>query len=317
MINKLGLLIVLSMLILSGCGTSAPEKAKPIKIAALPVLDVFPLYVAEAQGYFKNNGVEVELIPVGSAPERDQLMQAGQIDGMLSETVTTLYYNRESTKVAIVRFARTATEKDPVFRILASKSSEIKSVQDLRGIPIGISEGTIIEYMTDRVLQKAGLKPEEIAKIAVPKITDRMTLLNSGDLKAANLPDPLASLAMQNGAVLIIDDTTYPEVSNSVYAFREKTIKENPAAVRSFLAAIEQAVKDINSDKMKWNSLLAEKKLVPPQLLSNYTLPDFPTASVPTEAQFKDTVAWAKGKGLIKTDISYQTTVDASFLPKK
>lgn len=307
--------VLFSSLALAACGV-APSKPKPIKVAVLPVLDVFPLYVAEAEGYFKANGVDVELVPVASAPERDQLMQAGQIDGMLNETVTTLYYNRDEVKIVIVRFARTATQDAALFRILAAKDSGIKTVQDLKGVPIGISEGTIIEYMTDRVLEKAGLAPSEIAHIAVPKIPDRLTLLSSGELKAANLPDPLASLAIQQGAVLVIDDTSYPEVSNSVYTFSEKVLKENPAAIRGFLAAVEQAVNAIHADKTRWGSLLADKKLVPAPLLPTYVLPDFPKASVPSEAQFTDALAWAKTRGLVKSDISYTASVDASFLPK-
>ena len=93
------------------------------------MLDSLPLYVAQANGYFQDAGVTVELIPVGSAPERDQLMQSGQIDGMLNEVVTTLYYNRETPKIKMVRFARVATAEYPVFRILAAKDSGITTVE--------------------------------------------------------------------------------------------------------------------------------------------------------------------------------------------
>ena len=84
--------------------------------------------------------------------------------------------------------------------------------------------------------QNAGLTPEEIKKIAVPKIADRTALLESGELKAAVMPDPLASLLMQKGAVLVIDDTTLPEVSNSVYSFSVETLNNYPKEVRAFLA---------------------------------------------------------------------------------
>jgi len=309
-------ILAIILFVLPACN-SAPSTPQSIKFAVLPVLDVLPIYVAESQGYFKANNLNVEIIPVGSAPERDQLMQAGQIEGMLNETVTTLFYNRAETKIVIVRFARTATSEYPLFRILAAKGSGISSVSDLKEIPIGISEGTIIEYMTDKVLIKAGLDQTEIAKIAVPKIADRIALLNSGELKAANLPDPVASLAIQNGAKLIIDDTTYPDVSNSVYTFSSKAVSDKPEAVRSFLKAVEQAVNDINSDKTKWGNLLKEENLVPEPLLKTYVLPTFPTASVPTEAQFNDAVSWAVEKGLLEIEVIYQNSVNASFLPNK
>ncbi len=308
-------LAAIVILLFSSC-TKAPASSKILKVAVLPVLDSLPLYVALENGYFEDAGVKVELIPVGSAPERDQLMQSGQIDGMLNEVVTTLYYNREGAKIKIVRFARVATADYPVFRILAAKDSGITSVDDLKGVPIGVSEGTIIEYMADRVLANAGLSAEEIRKIAVPKIADRTALLESGELKAAVMPDPLASLLMQKGAVMVIDDTTLPEVSNSVYSFNMDTITKYPEAVKAFLAAVEKAVLEINNNKDSYTNLMVELNLVPAAIIGTYPIPDFPLASVPSEVQFADALAWASAKNLVPPDLLYTDNIDSSFLPE-
>lgn len=306
--------ILVLVLVLTSCAKT-PAQTKPLKVAVLPVLDSLPLYVALENGYFQDAGVTVELIPVGSAPERDQLMQSGQIDGMLNEVVTTLYYNRETPKIKMVRFARIATADYAVFRILAAKNSGITTVDGLKGVEIGVSEGTIIEYMADRVLQHAGLTAEEIKKIAVPKIADRTALLESGELKAAVMPDPLASLLMQKGAVLIIDDTTLPEVSNSVYSFSVETLNKYPKEVRAFLKAVERAVVEINKNKDAYTNLMVEQKLVPEAVIGKYPIPDFPTASVPSESQFADALAWTQSKGLVQTDLKYEDNIDSSFLP--
>ena len=313
--KNIQLLLMVCVFVLAGCSSKPVEKT-PLKVAVLPVLDSLPLFVAEKQGYFEQAGLQVELIPVGSAPERDQLMQSEQIDGMLNELVTTLYYNRDGSKVKIVRFARIATVEYPVFRILAAKDSGITTLEGLKGVEIGISQGTVIEYVTDRVLTNAGFTLEEIKKIAVPKIADRTALLESGALKAAVLPDPLASLLMQKGAVLVIDDTTLPEVSNSVYAFSVTTLANRPDDIKAFLNAVEKAVKDINADKNKFKDLMVELKLVPPSVVGDYKIPTFPLASVPTEAQFVDALDWALIGGLVKTEQAYADNVDSSFLPK-
>jgi NitT/TauT family transport system substrate-binding protein len=315
MYKKIILLALFFILIVTGCA-KPPQQSKTLKFAVLPVLDSLPLYVAQANGYFEAEGLAIELIPVGSAPERDQLMQSGQIDGMLNEVVTTLYYNRETANIKIVRFARTATAEYPVFRILAAKNSGITSVADLKGVQIGVSEGTIIEYMADRVLQNAGLTPDEIKKIAVPKIADRTALLESGELKAAVMPDPLASLLMQKGAILIIDDTTLTDVSNSVYSFSNDTLKNYPGEVKAFLRAVEKAVVEINNNKDKYTDLMVEQKLVPESVVGKYPIPDFPTASVPSQAQFTDALSWAMDKGLVTTELKYKDNIDSSFLPK-
>ncbi len=82
-----------------------------LKIAVLPILDALPMYVANDQGLFEKQGVKVELIPAASAAERDQLIAAGQADGMINEIVSTILYNKDQIQVQIVRFARVATRR--------------------------------------------------------------------------------------------------------------------------------------------------------------------------------------------------------------
>lgn len=313
--SSLILALPISLVALLTACVPASQEAVTIRVGVLPILDSLPLYIAEEQGYFEGKGVGVSFVPVASAPERDQLMQSGQIDAMINELVSVLFYNRDEVQVVAVRFARTATETYPVFRIVASASSDVETLDDLRGVPIGISEGTVIEYTTDRILTKAGFAPQEIATVAVPKIPDRLSLLESGQLQAANLPDPAASLAIFKGARPIIDDTTYPEISSSLISFSKPFLDEHPEAVRAFLAALEEAVSDLNADKGRWNDLLVEKGLVPPPLLETYALPDFATAGVPSRAQFADALEWAMSHDLVQRGVDYETSVDGSYLP--
>jgi NitT/TauT family transport system substrate-binding protein len=317
-------LLVVSSLVLIACSQAAPPQAEmtptsagptPIKIATLPILDNLPMYVAQQEGLFEANNVNVEFIPVGSAAERDQVIVAGQADGMINETISTLLYNKDKPQVQIVRFARTATPDTSQYTILASPQSGIKLPEELKGIEIGVSEGTIIEYITHRLLQAEGLTLDEIKTIAVPKIADRMALLASGELKAATLPDPLSLLAIQQGANIVIDDTSHPEYGYSTYAFVIPFIEQNPEAVRSFLAAIEQATTLINEDPTRWENLLTEQQLVPTPLIGSYKIPPFPTASIPSESQWQDALAWTKDNGLVENDVSYADSVNASYLP--
>jgi NitT/TauT family transport system substrate-binding protein len=308
------MILIMLLTLLSGCGAPSSQ-AKPIRIAVLGILDALPLFAAESQGYFKNNGVNVELITVGSAPERDQLFQAGQVEGMLNELVASMVLNQDQQRAVVVRFLRVASSQYPLFRILAAKDSGIKTPADLKGVAIGVSEGTVIEYVTDRVLVKAGLSQSEIKKIGVPKIPDRLALLESGQLKVAVLPDPTASVAIAAGAVVVIDDTTYPEVSHSVLTFSAETVKNNPQSVRAVLKAVEQAVLDINANKSRYKQVMIDKKFAPPDLIEKYNIPDFPKASVPSEAQFNDSLTWAKASGIIKGNVTYSSTVVSSYLP--
>ena len=300
--------------ILGACAP-APAQTTTLRIGVLPILEALPMYVAQSQGYFADEGLQVEFVPAASAAERDQLMQAGQIDGMINDLVAVLLYNRDGIRIVVVRFARTASTQDPNYRVLASGQSRITSVDGLRGVPIGVSEGTVIEYVTDRLLQAEGLTPDEIEIIAVPKIPDRLALLESGELQAATLPDPLSSLALQAGATLIIDDTAHPELGTSVLSFRKEIIDRNPDALRGFLRALEKATAEVNADPGQWSTLLTEKSLVPAPLIGTYQLPQFPSASVPSEAQYADALEWAVARGLLTGSAAYADAVDDSFLP--
>ncbi len=307
-------LIVLMLVFLTACGGTSSEP-QSLRIAVLPILDALPMHVAQERGYFAEENLDVELVPVNSGPERDQLMQAGQVDGMINEIVSAMFYNQAEPEVVIVRFARAASADSPVFSILAAPGSNIETPADLAGVEVGISEGTVIEYMTDRVLQNEGLSPDEINTIAVPRIPDRLALLLSGELPAATLPEPVTSLAIFQGATLVTDDSTLPEVGTSVITFSVDVVQEKPEAVRGFLAAIEKAVADLNSDPAQFNDLLAELELIPAPVAETFTLPPYVTASVPTQAQWDDSLAWLHEKGLLDASPAYADSVDASFLP--
>jgi NitT/TauT family transport system substrate-binding protein len=308
------LLFALS-LVLSACAPSAPAETVTLKIAVLPIIDTLPMYVAQQEGLFAKHGVTVEFVPVASAAERDQLLAAGQADGTVNETLAVMLFNKDAVQMQVVRYALRPVEGYGHFFILASARSGITAPDGLKGVEIGVSQGTVIEYVTERILQAEGLSADEIKTIAVPKIPDRMSLLASGGLAAGVLPDPLASLAAGQGAVKVIDDSQYPQYGFSVLSFRKQVIDEHPAAVEAFLAAIEEATGLINADPTKYNSVLSEQKLVPEPLIGKFAVPPFPAAGVPTEAEWLDALAWAKDKGMLTVDVSYTKSVNASLLP--
>jgi NitT/TauT family transport system substrate-binding protein len=317
--NLILVLIMVTVSFLSACKPSSPSQSQPVllKIAILPIIDSLPMYVAEKENLFNKHNIQVEFIPVASAPERDQLIAAGQADGMINETLSTFMFNKEKTQVQILRYALRPTPESGHFFILASGKSNIQTPQDLKNIEIGVSQGTVIEYVTNRLLTSNGLKPSEIVTISVPKMSDRAALLASGELQAAVLPDPLATLATKQGARVILSDANYPQYGFSVYTFSSKTIKDHPGAIKSFLASIEDAVKLINGNPARYGTLLSDKKVVPADLVNAYTVPTFPLADVPTRDEWKDALDWAFQKGLVPTaDISYTASVNPAYLPK-
>ncbi|GAB4471041.1 MAG: MetQ/NlpA family ABC transporter substrate-binding protein [Anaerolineales bacterium] len=286
-----------------------------LRIAVLPIVDNLPMIVAQREGLFAKYNLKVEFIPVASAAERDQVIIAGQADGMINEIISTLLYNKEGIQVQIVRFARVATPESAQYHLVVSASSGIEEINQLKGIPIGISQGTIIEYITDRLLEREGFQPQDIQKIPVPKIPDRLALLSSGELKAATLPDPFSYLAVQQGGRFLLQDSKYPEYGHSTYAFRKSVIDQKPQAIRAFLAAIEEAVMMINLSPAEYANILVEEKLIPAPLAESYQTPPFPPKSLPDERLWNDVLDWALAKGIVPTAAAYSDSVSGAYLP--
>lgn len=307
------MLAMLSLLfVLSAC---TPKTTGMLKIAVLPIIDTLPMYVARQEGLFAKHGVDIEFIPVASAPERDQLLAAGGADGTVNETIAVMLFNKENVQMQVVRYALRPTQGNGHFFILASGESEISSIDGLKGVEIGVSQGTVIEYVTERLLQADGFTAEEIKTVAVPRIPDRMTLLASGELAAGVMPDPLASLVVSQGGVIVADDSKYPEYGFSVISFRKQVIDANPEAIKGFLAAIEEATALLNAEPSNYKNILSEQKLVPALLLETYRPPVFPASGVPTVQEWNDALLWLQEKGILTSDVAYEDSINASLLP--
>ncbi len=287
---------------------------KKLKMGLLPILDVLPFYVAQDKGYFEAEGIQVELVPVKSAQERDALMQAGEIDGQLTDLISTVLLDKEKAQIKVVTKARKAYPDFPQFRILAAPGVTVNSPADLANVPVGISQNTTIEYLNDRLLTEWGLPADQIAIEEVSAIPTRFELLMNGQLKAALLPDPMAQAAIAAGATLVVDDTKIPQYSQSVLAFSTGALESKPDTVRAFLRAWNKAVADINKDPNAFRDVLIEKTRVPESIQGTYNVPAFPENEITTQAEWEDVVKWAQGKGLIEQPVTYETAIDQSFV---
>ena len=307
--------MLLVALALAGCVPMQPEDTK-LKVALIPVLDVLPVFVAQQNGYFAEQGIEVEAIPVKSAQERDVLLQTGQTDGVLTDLQSTALLNKDGAKVKAVYTSRRPYPDAPMFRILAGPATDLSVPADLKGVPVGISQNTVIEYLTDRILEAEGVSPEDVAVLEVSAIPVRFEQLMNGNIQAATLPDPLASGAIAAGAKLVADDSKYPQVSQSVLTFTTQALSSRPNTVRKFLVAWDKAVKELNAHPEKYQSLLIEQGRVPKSIENSYKMPPFPEKGVPSESEVADVIAWMKAKGLVGRDVPYQDMVDNTYLPK-
>ncbi len=294
----------------------AAERQLTLRLALLPVPDVLPVYVAEAKGYFREAGITVEPLPVGSAVERDQLLQAGSIDGMINEVGGAMLFNRDKVQMKIVSYARIPLGNAPLFRILAAPGTSGKTVAGLAGVPVAVSMNTVIEYISARLLQAGGVEESEIRFASVPVLPERLQLLLAGQIPAATLPDPLGFSALQAGAVEVVNDLELASLSASVVSFSSAAIEEKRAAVQKFMAAWDRAVADLNADPESFRPLMLEKIRVPKNVSQSYKIPPFPRAAVPSRLQWEDVQQWMLQKKLLTAPVAYEESVTDEFLAR-
>ena len=143
-------------------GRTQAQDMPKLRMGLLPILDVLPFYVADQAGYFAAEGVEIELIPVSSALERDQLVIAGEIDGMVNDLISAGIFNQDEPLVQIVALARRAYPDSPQFRLLGAPRSNLTIPSDLTNVEIGISENSVIHYIAQRILEAEGVSAADL-----------------------------------------------------------------------------------------------------------------------------------------------------------
>lgn len=314
---------VLSLaIVVSGCAaTKAPDNNQPtksvgktVKIGVLPIEDNLPFYVAEKDGLYAKEGVQVELVSFASALERDTALQAGQIDGEVADMVAVALLKKIGTDVKIASIGLGATPKEGRFAILSSPKSSINDLAGLKGATLGISQNSIIDYVSDQMLLDKGVMLNDVKKMSIPKMPVRLDMLLSDQINAACLPDPLASLAQAKGAHLIIDDT-YRNISQTVFLFRTKSIQVNPEGIKAAVRVYGSAGQALSKNSDQYRSLFLEKAQIPTELKESYKTPTFSKLQLPTEEEVNSVMKWMVDKKLIPQAYGYQDLVDSSLLP--
>lgn len=306
-------LCLLLVLWLPACGSK--KEATPLRLGLLPIEDNFPFFVAAEENLFARYGLNVELVPFNSARDRDMALAAGRIDGETADPIAVALLRKAGTAVKIVALTMGTVPEEGRFALLAAPTSGIKAPQDLIGKSVAVSENTIIEYVADQLLLAAGLDPKQVKKVPVPDMPQRLQLLVHGQVDAAVLPDPLASLAAKQGAMVILDDTRQKEnFSQVVLVFREETIEHRLAELTRLLAVYKEAAGAVAAKPEAYRALFVEYAKIPEALKETYLAPRYAAPALPRPAELERAMQWMVTKGLLPTPYSYGELVEERVL---
>jgi NitT/TauT family transport system substrate-binding protein len=291
--------------------------ATPLKLGVLQIEDSVPFYVAEQEKLYAQENLQVELIPFLSALERDSALTAGAIDGAIDDPVGAILFDKGQGRLKITSLCLGEKPAEGVFAILAAPGSDLKTVDDLKNVEIAVSNATIIEYVTDRMLEQHGFTAGEIKKIEVVKMPIRMQMLLSDAVKAATLPEPLASIAVGKGARILVSDATGREsLSQTIIVFRNAVLAERKPEIAAFFRAYAEAVKAINANPEKYRPLFVEKGRIPPFLAKSYPIPAYPLPAPFSPALYQPVVDWLAAKKLV-LKVPYEKMVATDFMKDK
>ncbi len=302
------------VVLLNGCVDKGAEKT--IRIGVLRIDDSIPLYIAEKEGLFEKYGMTVELVEFGSASDQSKAMEAGELDGLMTDMIVQSLIKKGGTDLRAVAMALGATEKEGRFMVVSSHDSGIVKPQDLAGASVAISENTMMDFLFEQYESILDLDKSSISKVHMPSLSLRVdAVLEGKDIKAAILPDPLASYAVQEGANIVIDDTLLgTNLSQSVIAVSEALISNRRTDVEKMLAAYNKAIKQINDNPDNYREECLKIANVPASLADGYPTPTYTPNCVPSRECVLRITAWMKARGLVKEEYSYGEIVDDSFI---
>jgi NitT/TauT family transport system substrate-binding protein len=249
---------ILALLALLGAGSLALAQSRPLQLRIAVHTQVVgaPDVIAIRQGYFKQEGLEVEWRRFALGKEGRDAMIAGALD--VNSTAPTPFLIGLDKAVPA-----TAIAVNSYFcgtnHVVVRKESDINSPAQLKGKRIGLPKGTITEYvLLSRLLPAYGLKAGDYEVASIPDAKDRIPSLIAKAIDAATLADPFVAAAEHEGIVRSIENFCKYDPLPFLVTATNKVVKDKPEAVVAYLRGWLRAVKLLKEEPVKAATVYAE-----------------------------------------------------------
>jgi NitT/TauT family transport system substrate-binding protein len=265
-----GIRVLLAAAGMVGCSADRERAPAPPPVAVTcgtaPIPFSIPLYVARDMGYFRQEGLDVTLLPYPSGPPGIEDALSGRLDFAEAGEMPIVNGVLAGKPLAIVG---TISENSSALQIIARRDRGIRTPEDLRGKRIGVALGTSAEFYLHVCLVNSLIRSKEVQIVDLPADKVPQALLD-GTVDAASLWPPY-TLTLQrelgaNGLALEARDPELCSVAVSLVASRE-FIRGHPERVERFLKAIFQASPFINAHPREACALSAPHVGLPDSLL--------------------------------------------------
>ncbi len=248
------LLALAAVAILAACGgqplPASPSPSKPpvaMRVNWSAITGAMSgLWTAYEAGYFKEENLDVELIPVASSSR--------SIDAMLAGEIQLGYLDVRNVVEAVARGADVRAVIGVTNRLVFSAiaSAKIEKTGDLKGKKLGITRaGSSTHTAALQALKLWGLQPNtDVTLVQLFEVPNILAALQAGQIDAGIVSPPTNTRAKKAGFKellnLAVDGPEYPSVA---VGGKTSYLISNPDAVRAFIRGYSRGVQRFLIDK--------------------------------------------------------------------
>jgi NitT/TauT family transport system substrate-binding protein len=249
-------LLLVGFFILLALPTATLAQRKTLRVSyPAPATVYLPLWVASDAGLFKKNGVEVELVHVGSSPIAMAAYLAGEIDilGGGGSAGPNAYLRGQRDLV----FFGSMNSKF-VFSVYAHPS--IANMAGVRGKRVGVTRfGGTMDFATRHFFRQNGFDPgREVTMVQVGRVPDILSGLIAGSLDVGTMAFPYDIKAKEGGFRELADlSQSGARYASSSFLARRQFLVQNKARAEGFVRAIIEAMHVIRTKREEGMKVLA------------------------------------------------------------
>ena len=227
----------------SASAAERPGKLVPVRIGVVSrsTLDM-PYYVARDRGFFREEGLDPEIILIRSSLSV-QAMLGGSLDfGTATGTAVSAIVNGADVRIVL------AMSDKPAFDLIAHPS--ITKIAELRGKRIGFGGiGGLSELIVRQILDANQIPQDQVKFLPMGQNSLTYASLKSGMIDATMLQMPQNFLAQDDGFRKLASGADFYRVVQGGLTTTKATASERPALVTKVIRATLKAVRWIRTEK--------------------------------------------------------------------
>ncbi|MCZ8521455.1 MULTISPECIES: ABC transporter substrate-binding protein [Paenibacillus] len=231
--------------LLSGCGPKPAEKNVVVRIGEV-TRSIFyaPEYVAVSQGFFQEQGLDIELTTTFGGDKTMTALLTGGIDVALVGSETSIYVAQQGSGDPIMNFAQ-LTQTDGTFLVSRKPPEGVFDWNALKGsVFLGQRQGGMPQMAGEFTLKKHGITPQKDLKlIQNVEFANIPTAFVSGTGDYVQLFEPQATMFEKQGKGYVIASfgVESGRLPYTVFMTKKSYIDKNPETVQKFANAVQKA----------------------------------------------------------------------------